>query len=589
MVIRLSKARLMELGLAILIIALPCVPLFPLGDSYYTDWYNHAWHLSYYAEYLRAHWSLPVTLNTHSDIAMAHPLFYGYLFYPVLAVPAIFLGAQLTLKLAAAALFILLYAITISTCTRLASGQGLARTTALLVVCALYPLTNLYNRSALTEFFAVGLLTCAVLTWFQVLVAQTRRERLLSGARLGLYFCLAAGMHPITGLCGSVFLAVLVLTTGAMSGLRRVLPALIAPAIATTVVLAPWLYTTAKFTRLILIGQVKGWWALFPGIDTLLARLVPYDIRMIGHTIHEVSTPYLDASLNTPLLVLLVILSWQLSRAVTREQRNKYVIPIFLVSLEVFLFFLYLSIDDELVRSLLPSLFQLVQFGYRFVTYQDLALLSGLLTLLYWYRRTPKVPMVALMICIGFAAANAIVKWGHVDAIRNYHPDATIAPASHLPKTFNGFPDYAMITMLPLVNPAQGQFADLEVHEGARFGEWDPALVTLERPGWVVTNVQVFAWAQLYLDGHPVHVSDLGFFKRKRPELSHGSILDGHPLQALRVPAGMHRIDARVLPDRLWVVLRTLAFAVLAAWLVIVFVPTRPRARISDGSSASRT
>ena len=105
------------------------------------------------------------------------------------------------------------------------AAEVLASGAACLAIWTTYGLTNLYNRSALTEFFAVGFLTCAVCYWFDFL-ASGDRSTAWRRSRFGLALAVAAGSHPITALLALPLLGLLALagtnssarcSTGALS------------------------------------------------------------------------------------------------------------------------------------------------------------------------------------------------------------------------------------------------------------------------------------------------------------------------------------------------------------------------------------
>ncbi|MBI3543622.1 MAG: hypothetical protein HY075_10150, partial [Deltaproteobacteria bacterium] len=246
--------------------------------SFYGDWVNHLWKIAYHEAELRHHASLPVTFNGAPDLGMATPIFYGYLFFPVAGALSLLTGPDAAIRLLVVALFALQFALTWRACLRLGGDWRLAAVVACLVSWAIYPLTNLYNRNALPELFGVGFLTCATLLWFELLDEPSNKKL---AWRFGLLVCLAVGTHPITGLFGVLFLALLFACTAGFSSAPALARSLAAPAAATAVVLSGWLYSMVRLKSQLFISQGSGRWIHYPGIDTLLARLVPYDARMV--------------------------------------------------------------------------------------------------------------------------------------------------------------------------------------------------------------------------------------------------------------------------------------------------------------------
>ncbi len=571
-------SRWLRYALHAAIILVPCSMLLPLHGAYYSDWYNHLWLISYNAQHLKAHGSIPITFNAHPDLGMPFPLFYGFLFFPALGAVSTMLGPDLTIRLFVVALLAGQYLLTRSTVKRLGAGSSFATVFAWIALWAIYPLTNLYNRNALPEFFAVGLLTCAVLSWFQVLLATASRERLISALRFGFFVCLAMGTHPITGLCSIPFLTVLVGASLAQTPKpKEVLSCLAPPILLTFTVLSAWLFIVTKFNADTVISAVGMVWVYFPTIDTFAARLLPIDSRIGTLPLSQISTPYLEATLNVPLFIFVSGLFYQLAKVVSREQKSRILIPLFLVAIEIFLFYLFASIDKN-VTALLPSVFAVVQFGYRLVSYLDLTMLTAGLFALYLFRNRIDLPRWLVAACLALSFAGMAVKLSHVAPIRNsFGPLATTSELTTLPKTFNGFPDYELKELyqehFQKIPPSQ--LVAFKPETGARFGQWPPVLVQMKKPGWLGTNVQVFPWTHLFVDGVELEASHLGVYLKAYPDLATSFYEKKHLLLAIELPAGTHTIDARIIPDPRWVWLRRLGYAVLLLWGVACLVPAR--------------
>ena len=130
--------------------------LLDLKSIFYIDWINHTWLVSYYSEYFRVHHSFPHVVNSQQIIGLPNPIFYGHAFY---AVGGLFgsvlgpdVGVRIWILLATAAQF---YAVD-RLFRVLTAHRGFSLLMAVLVTWAIYPLTNLYNRSAITEYRGRG-------------------------------------------------------------------------------------------------------------------------------------------------------------------------------------------------------------------------------------------------------------------------------------------------------------------------------------------------------------------------------------------------------------------------------------------------
>ena len=76
---------------------------------------------------------------------------------------------------------------------------------AMMITWAVYPLTNLYNRSALTEFVAVAFLNASVASLFVLIMKVSRAERSrYDMVAFGLLYLISALIHPLTALFGGL-------------------------------------------------------------------------------------------------------------------------------------------------------------------------------------------------------------------------------------------------------------------------------------------------------------------------------------------------------------------------------------------------
>jgi hypothetical protein len=90
------------------------------------------------------------------------------------------------------------------------------------------------------------------------------------------------------------------------------------------------------------------------------------------------------------------------------------------------------------------------------------------------------------------------------------------------------------------------------------FGTAEPAQVALAEASWVRTNIVVFPWNRIEVDGRDVPDSDI------RGDNKTGI--------ALRVPAGNHRLVVQFVPDTAWGVLRVISLLSLFGWLIFEIV-----------------
>jgi hypothetical protein len=568
------RAAALQLGICAGTLLLVCVPL-RAGNHYYNpDWINNQWLIGYGAEAVRQGHAPPVVLTTPELGGVPYPVFYGYLFYPVMNVLAAAVGVRGAIRVAVVAALALQYV----SVYRAARGGGatrpLATATAVLTIWTTYPLTNLYHRGALTEFFAVALLTCAACRWFALLDADTMRRRVRAALEVALLYALAAGCHPITALYGLFFLAALSLTVFARAGTSRAsagarLLALVPAAALTLAILAPWAYACAEFISKLSIqdtelrlfkSDIDRWWVrLFP---------LPLDVRLWDAPA-PVSTPHLDAQINLPLVVLAAAVAWGTVRTAGRAGRW-LALPVLLVAL-----FLWMSLRTW-PYAVLPSAFQMVQFPYRVVTYVNLAALAVVLLAVRltphgaptgWGRLAPEARAAIIACALTLAAAGVLVKIGNVR--QEIPPQLQPGRFSYY---FYGWSAYATPGQYAALRPAEEAKAQWVLLPPAaedphRFG---PMPLNSPAPRYVVTQVQPFPWNHFYLDGERVPDSELRVWKGREGQVG----VDWYrgPYLAVPVPEGSHVLEHRFEPDRAWLGLYWLAFAAVLAGSVAVLL-----------------
>jgi hypothetical protein len=586
----------------------PALALYPQGDGFYLDWHNHVWLVGYFGEYFHQHGHMPAALTAPECAGMPQPVFYGYFFYPILGLLSARLHPDIAVRLAALLLFAAQYVCTRQTCRRLGAGEGLAASIACLVVWATYPLTNLYNRSALTEFFAVGLLTCAVCSWFDLLIASSRASLWRRSLRFGLLFTLAAGTHPITALFSLPLLAILATALpswparqeAGRPGLRLRFVALAVAGLLSAAALSPWLYAVRSLSgQLFIDGYARHVNEMSADIDHWLTRLfpLPFDRRALQRHPADVSTPYLDAQINLPLLVLGVGLLWYFLRSLPARRLRAAAIAA--VPILYTVAFLYLSLRPEAFRHL-PEAFLIVQFLYRLVSYVNFGLLLVPLFLLLYAARSrlaaPAVPATLLCFTLTLAGAGVVVKLVHATCARipeNCHvqhwarfgrtwthhigpphlakTDADRQALAHLPLSLFCTADYTTPHALPRLESAEEAavpYIPLAVgHADGQFGVCQPVEICRDTPGYVGTEVVAYPWNRFLLDGIPVSEEQLRGWK------SDALIpWDAALRTAVLVPAGRHVLEHRFVPPPMWRRLHRGGRGILLAWCVVLGV-----------------
>jgi hypothetical protein len=582
-------------------VAFPALLLFPVGQGFQADWTNHVWMVGYFGEYFRQHGAMPWVINTDEVGGMAYPVFYGYLFYQLLGPFAAWLHPEIVVRLAAALLIALQFVVVRNTLRRQGADALLAATAACLVVWAVYALTNLYNRSALPEFFAVGFLTCAVCFWFDLLLAEDRRAVWRRTILFVSCLVLTAGTHPITAVgglaVGGLLLPALALRPAGPSLFYR-LGVLAAVGLLGAVTLAPWVRAVLKFEPYLQIHQTfhtpEHLYYYPDSLDAWYTRLfpLPVDWRSLPKGPAEVSTVHLDAQINVPLAVLCVAVVAGLWRGWDRRRRTLAVC--FLAPPVLYGAFVgWLSVHPPAFHYV-PRIFLSVQIVYRMVSYVNFGML---LTLLYacCYARSagpggrvaagPVLCAVVLTLAgCGVAvkllhgACAGIPDGGLAAVWQKYGKTYTTAPGpvvlrphrdyrrglTRLPLSFMGYYPYTMETLYPPLSGAEQKtvvFAGLSLDPGGRFGDGGRAVVRLGRDGFVGTDLLRFPWNRVRIDGQLVPPNQLRSWTHERFAPRDA------PRFAVPVPAGEHVLEYEFIPSPGWRRWRVASNVSFLAWL----------------------
>ncbi|MEO8129424.1 MAG: hypothetical protein ABI822_20135, partial [Bryobacteraceae bacterium] len=278
---------------------LPICLLWNGNNAFYLDWNNHLWIIGYFGEYFRRHWSFPITLNTEQLGGIPFPVFYGYLFYPAAGLISAFTGSSFALRLVCSLVFLLQVRQVSKTVQMIAGSRFVSCAVTILVSFATYPLTNLYNRAAITEFLAVSLVISVCMMWLRIV--QRNNSRLISGAALALAF--AMGTHPITAILGCLMICFAILASWPLP--RNLWKPLGWAVALVSLVMAPWIYAVALYG-----GKVQlsgGPINFFPNtLDHFGTRFwpLPWDPRLGTAEGRLWGTPYLDTQINFALLIL---------------------------------------------------------------------------------------------------------------------------------------------------------------------------------------------------------------------------------------------------------------------------------------------
>jgi len=590
----------------------PLSLLFDFRNTFYVDWFNHLWYIEYFGEYLKWHWTPPDVFITSTLVGVPMPLFYSGKFYALAGCLSAWIGSAAAFR-AVAAFIMFIQFVHVERAVRCANpSKWLSFTTGLLVSWAIYPLTNLYNRSALTEFVAVALLNAAVSCLFVLLIKLSRgQQSYYDAVAVGLLYTGAAVTHPLTALFGCTF--IIVVSIGALLVLRRfwLITVGAVNAILIAIVLAPWCYVMLRFSRSMAINDPsvnKAWFlkdAFFPEtIDSFWSRLspTPVDLRSISKGV-ETASPYLDAQITIPLVLFGGVLCWFWFKSARQlcQKTRQLLIVIFSLSTGLSLLFFAISVYPAFSAPF-HGFFDILQFPYRLTAYVNLALLMAVMALAGladWgetkddNRAVSQIKTVGITLCVTISLCALIAKLIHANAVCFADPLADIREFSRVNKLQvrpdsqgNWYPGFfgrgPRLLDLPVTSYGQFFYSVLDGlatarPEGfkkeqsiaflpgdlSRFGKVNAITIELAVPTLVVTNVQPFPWNVLTVDGvrqapkNLVTAPSSGFAEWMKAAVV-----------AVPLMPGEHVLRYRFAPKPLWRILNVLSWVFLILWIV---------------------
>ena len=562
--------------IASFIILFPLIPiapgLFDQSQGFYVDWWTNIWNIEYHARYFSVHHSMPDVIHTWNPergIGRPDPLFYGFLFYPIMALIAQLLGTNLSLRLGIIVLWILQFVALKKVFLRLTDNYYLVYCVTALFLWGIYPLTNLYNRSALTEFFATGLLLCALCYFFLFLWSNLKREKINNAVFFGIFLTLCIGTHPITALYGGTFLfIVMVFSIGRLAKeISNNLPLILIIIVLCILTVLPWLYVTFKYMADLSISSSPSVSVYSQTIDWPLSRFLhfPMDKRSLIHGWDVPGlTPWLEAQMNMPLLILL---AWKLFRMKRRIWSLKLHEKIYIVYPIILFLLTTLMSFSPWIWQFIPTIYKNIQMSYRMVTYQNLSLVLGLVSVFSLQKRlvptrlfvVSKKTLVVTTICLSISFVAALEKLLHSSAIMG---DINF-PSSDRSKEFlatgwtAGIKGY-VLSSVPKIDEEFSQelvFLPDPFKSGVKTVE--EKRIFTDKPIWVKTNIQAFPWNKISDNSIEIPFTH---FKQS------GGMIVFH------LDAGNHMINYNYSVNSFYVRLRMVSFTIITIWLATSFL-----------------
>ncbi len=602
------------IGLFVCLLA--SAPLVNLHNVFYGDWNYRLWFIEYFGECFR-HLTLPVVINTNQVVGIPVTLFYGQKFYALLGILSAFLGSAITIRVAVFMVFLLQFFQVYRAAMKLGSAKNVATGIAVIVTWAIYPLTNLYNRSDHAEFFAVAFLTCSLASLLCVIINPKKHPEKYDVIAMGLFYVAAAMTHPLTAEFGGTLLFILGVTALFFCEKERrpgLLKIFSATALLIFLVLSPWIYTLCQFQHKLPVASREAHESVFHGggfyphsIDNIMSRLSPFplDLRATMQGVQNVPTPYLDAQIALPLIILIgvfIYIGW-------REKNTKNCLSAceraIVWSSAVMLMIVFIVSVYSKASSWFGGFFDIMDAPYRLTNYINLSALAVLIILAGRIGganvNNKQVINVCLAFCIGISFSAVMEKLVHVRATsqkltgvntqgssayveNHYLPPPDKEPWVPLPHRSNshlnekpwgfywygsfsvidGFAKDTRAGLVPVV------YQNFNVLDGARLGQVQGLDVNLTRPSLVVTNVQPFPWNQIIVDSVPRPQSDIIV-----ASFSPGSsYLEVPPAgrEAVLLSQGSHRLQYVTKVDGVWKILNFLSWVILFGWMALYTV-----------------
>ncbi|MCC6276321.1 MAG: hypothetical protein IT289_00240 [Oligoflexia bacterium] len=562
--------------LIVLILAWGAVlPLFCWNHNFPVDWANHLWMIAYQGEYLWNTGELAPVINSSPFVGLAYPIFYAPLLYPVLGFFSGALSANTVMRVFLLAILLIKALVLWKGLEKIRLKWWTRFAIAMLLMTSTYALTNLFNRGALTEFIGAEVLSLGVFSILFFGDLWSKRFNFFGSLFVSICLTLIAGTHSIT-----FFFSVLILGTLWLhllvkaQGFRTALVHLFGVGSVVLLSVSHWIYALSEFWGRLFINKTSENIFQFPkDIDHILTRLmpIPYDARVDlikDPDLSKISTPYLDSQINVGLLIVLITVLFQIFRG----QRDKPVLKDKVIHLGVLLFLssFVLSLKTP-IWDFLPTPFHIVQFGYRFITYINLGLIIALIRIgtrgALSQLESTKIFKGGLILSVILTILSIGLK--QVRGLTIVHPIQTQSPVwasqgeslTTPPPNFYGYYGYAVLEgereiNLEKLSQVGGKRGDafFKVSVGERFGFVEPIEISVPPRHLVFTNVSVFPWNQIYLDGQRVGWDDI-FYSDTRA--------------VLEVAPGAHRLEYRFVAPDLWYFLRWVAWFFFFAQLLI--------------------
>lgn len=551
---------------AAIIAAAPCFLLFDIHSDFYNDWFNQLWVIGYTGSYFLTHFNFPDVLNTSQVVGVSLPIFYGSGLYHLLGLLCNAFNPHVAVLIGAYALYSLQHGSLVFLLTRMTLPRWFASMAGIIVTFAVYPLTNLYNRGALTEFFATLAMTIAITALLLSLTLERREQKKLWFIISLLMFGFMAMAHPITLLNAGIFMSFFcpLLWLSLQLPLRKIFLPLLSIPLTLCVLLSPWLYATLTLGDELSITK-KVFFYLYPNdIDWIVTRLSPvlFDRRLWHTPFNQIPTPYLDAQANLFLLGIALLPAILIIRQCGLYRRFLLLVSVMFAA---FWFYMWCSVSIYPYDHLLPLSYRIIQFPYRLVSFINLAALCLLFGIGLWVK-SRKITLLfpqgtkTLAIVLCTAASCAFVqKMIHASAVKTPSQNTVFLTLDDQkkflqpPSTMYGLFEYVTAGLYENQTVPPAGDVSFPVSPDS-FGDVPPLNISAPTTGWYKTNVYAFRWNDVLID-------------QKIPPyyLTNGQVLSVH------LTAGNHELQYIFNPPAVFRILTYVSQATAGAFIIYLF------------------
>ena len=577
-------------GLVFLIILFPLFPLLPgffRIQGFYIDWWNHLWMTNYFGIFYEQNSVFPLVINTNNfgGIGNPIPLFYGYLFYPFFGWISSLMNADMALRLPFFGLWFIQFLALYNVFIQQTANRLITLTITALSLWTIYPLTNIYNRSALTEAYATGLFTVTFCCLLLLLREEQWKRKIRYLSFLGLSMALVTGFHPITGLYGSCFLALvfllqIIVRNKNFAGIMKDVLILPGVGLLSFLIISPWTYMLFEFAEDLVISSVAPVTSFPESIDYFLSRFLPFplDLRSLVYGFKvEGATPFLETQANVPLGMLWLWLVYSFVQLKKQQPFQWGQSLSIILSILLFSMITWMSLSTK-PYQFLPDYFQNIQFTYRIVFYQNLAIIFAVYSLFQAWPKNPKdthkknfsktLPVV-VAICLSFAFLACLEKNLHGLAIVGFSkPEIpkTLEESIQLNRQNYGTYKYT-VNNIPQVKGKNFVNVNFKVDLSQGFGIGvKPIHLNLSETQWIRTNIHAFPWNQIIVNGSPLKRELL----KMVPGKTDTGILTMNTYHlAFQLPSGKYTLHYQFKPEPIYLVLRKVSLLILKIWIIV--------------------